>query len=142
MRTGKLVTGTTSNLEGSINDVFEFVKKHKKIIALGELALYTSSFGPAVLKDLAGSNVEVEIYGEKVPLKNLVDNPELIKTIDRRHNYVTPIDILTAYSPPESFKHDITTFSLKHHVKIIDENNVDRSIYFSDIGGDSENLKN
>ncbi|MCK5490737.1 MAG: hypothetical protein KAI67_02740, partial [Candidatus Pacebacteria bacterium] len=85
-KTGKLVTGATSKLEGSVNEAFEFVKKHKKIVSLGELALYASSFGPAVLKDLAGSDIEVEIYGEKVSLKDLADNPKLIETIDRAHN--------------------------------------------------------
>ncbi|MCK5085265.1 hypothetical protein KAK05_00990, partial [Candidatus Parcubacteria bacterium] len=140
-KTGKLVAGTTSKLEGSINEAFEFAKKHKKIVSLGELALYASSFGPAVLKDLAGDDVEVEIYGEKVSLKDLADNPELIETIDRAHNYASPIDILSAYSPPESFSHNDVEFSFKSHDKVIDENNVERLIYFDSIMGNSENLK-
>jgi len=92
-KTGKLVTGTTSKIEGSINEAFEFVKKHKKIVSLGELALYASSFGPAVLKDLAGSDIKVEIYGEEISLKDLVDNPELLKVIDTNHNTNSPLDV-------------------------------------------------
>ena len=140
-KTGKLVTGATSKLEGSVNEAFEFVKKHKKIVSLGELALYASSFGPAVLKDLAGSDIEVEIYGEKVSLKDLADNPKLIETIDRAHNFASPIDILSAYSPPESFIHNDVEFSFASQDEVIDENNVERSIFFDSIMGNSENLK-
>jgi len=136
-KTGKLVTAAPSN----IDKLLKFVGEHKKFVSLSELAIYASSFGPAVLKDLAGDNAKVEIYGEKISLKDLADNPELMKTIDRAHNYATPIDILSAYSPPESFSYNDIEFSLASYNKIIDENNVERMIYFDSITGSSENLK-
>ena len=136
-KTGKLVTAAPS----SIDNLLKFIREHKKLVSLSELAIYAASFGPAVLKDLAGANVEVDIYGEKISLKDLADNPELIQTIDRAHNYASPIDILATYSPLESFKHDITTFAFAHQDKVIDENNIERLIYFDSIGGDTENLK-
>lgn len=124
-----------------IDKIRKFAEKHKKVVSIGQLTLYLSSYGVPVLNALADNDVKVEIYGEKISLKDLAENPELIKTIDRRHNYASPIDILAAYSPPESFKYDITTFSFTHQDKVIDENNVERLIYFSSIGGDLENLK-
>ncbi len=92
-KTGELVTGTTSKLEGSVNETFEFAKKHKKIVSLGELALYASSFGPAVLKDLAGDDVEIEIGNKKISLKDLADDPELLKMIDMKNSINSPLDI-------------------------------------------------
>lgn len=97
-KTGELVTGTTSKLEGSVNEAFEFAKKHKKIVSLGELALYASSFGPAVLKDLAGDDVKVEIYDKKISLKDLVNNPELINEIEQSKSANSPVEIGREFS--------------------------------------------
>lgn len=136
-KTDKLVTATPS----SIDKLLKFVREHKKLVSLSELAIYVSSFGPAVLKDLAGDDVKVEIYGEKISLKNLVDNPELIKTIDRANNYNNPIDILADYSPPESFQYEDIEFSFFANDKINNDNSVEKIIYLWRIDGNPENLK-
>jgi len=70
--TGELVTAAPSN----IDKLLKFTREHKKLVSLSELAIYASSFGPGVLKDLAGDDVKVEINGKKISLKDLADNPE------------------------------------------------------------------
>ncbi len=116
-KTGELVTGTTSKIEGSINEAFEFVKKHKKIVSLGELTLYASSFGPAVLKDLAGNDVKVKIGDQKISLKDLVDNPELLKEIKNGHTNL-PFEIL---NEDQRFKENFESFDIEFSLKVIEE---------------------
>jgi len=81
----------------------EFVGKHQKVISLSELALYLSSYGATAFNFLVNSDAEAEIHGEKISLKDLVDNLELMKEIDQASGINTPIDILQKYHSPENF---------------------------------------
>ena len=65
-----------------IDKLLEFTREHKKIVNLGQLALYFSSFGIPALSVLAEDDAKLEIDGQRIPLKDLADNPELIKEID------------------------------------------------------------
>ena len=130
-KTGKLVMGTTSKIEGSINEAFEFVKKHKKIVSLAELALYASSFGPAVLKNLAGDDVKVELKGEEISLEDLKDNPELIKMIDKSNSTNTPLSIGKEFFSTKSLDCEKVKISLK-------ENFAHSNILYLDIWKNSE----
>lgn len=85
-------------LEASkINKFLEFVGEHKKVISVGELALYLSSYGAPALNFLVNSDCEAEIDGEKISLRDLADNQELVKNIDKLHNSNAPIDIFREY---------------------------------------------
>ncbi len=135
-KTGKLVTGTTSKLEGSINEAFEFAKKHKKVVSLGELALYASSYGAPALNILVDDDVKVEIKGHKISLKDLEKNPELMAEIDRINSQNSPIDILEKY-PSQSFDHfnnnqdNPDSFSILVETEIDENNSAEKTVSFS-----------
>ena len=98
-------------LKASKFDKFlELVRKHKKVVSVGELALYLSSYGMPIINALAENDAKVEIDGEKISLKDLADNPELIKEIDQSRNVNTPVNILQEYFA-EPFVHE--DFSMK-----------------------------
>ena len=120
-----------------INKFLEFVGKHKKVVSVGQLALYLSSYGMPALSALAGDDAKVEIEGEKISLKDLANNPELIKEVDQACNAGTPIDILKAYSPPESFEHNENKLSFDIITKVGDDNSVGKFIFFKDISGNN-----
>lgn len=84
-----------------VDKIRKFAEKHKKVVSIGQLTLYLSSYGAPVLSALADNDVQVEIYGEKISLKDLADNPELIKEIDKLHNSNSPIDIFRDYFDEE-----------------------------------------
>jgi len=135
-KTGELVTGTNSKIERSINEAFEFVKKHKKVVSLGELALYASSYGAPALNFLVDSDVKVEIKGHKISLKDLEKNPGLMTEIDRINSQNSPIDILGKY-PTQSFDHfnnnqdNADSFSILIETKIDENNSAEKTVSFS-----------
>ncbi|MCK5466443.1 hypothetical protein KAI56_03040 [Candidatus Parcubacteria bacterium] len=71
----------------------ESIRKHKKPLALGELSLYLSTLGAPALNFLVDENVKVKISDKEVSLEDLVDNPELIKMIDKCNSTNTPLSI-------------------------------------------------
>ena len=135
-KTGKLVTGTTSKIEGSINEAFEFAKKHKEIVSLGELALYASSYGAPALNFLAEEDVKVEFKGQEISLKDLEKNPEFIVEIDRISSHNSPVDILERY-PSQSFSYpsnnqdDVISFSIFVENEINKNGDMEKTVSFS-----------
>ena len=111
----------------------ESIKKHKKIISLGELALYiSSSYGSAVLKDLAGSDVEIKIGDQKTSFKDLVDNPELLKVIKSGHTNL-PFEIFSE-NEDQRFKEKFESFDIEFSLKVIEKEiengNKEKYVYF------------
>lgn len=121
----------------SIDKIRKFTGEHKKAISVGQLALYLSSYGMPVLNALADNDAKVEIEGEKISLKDLAENPELMKKIDQARSLNSPIDVLKAYSPLENFEHNENEFSFGVAAKIDDDSNVKKFVFFQDIGGNS-----
>lgn len=120
--------------------ITKFIEKHKKAVGFGQLALYLSAFGAPALKEWAEEHATVDIYGVKVSLKDLQDNPELIKKIDRAHGLNSPIDIKAVYEPLGSFEAGGgVKFSFQTHDEVKD-GKTDRFIYFSDILGPSDGI--
>jgi len=75
-----------------------------KVIPMGMLTVYLSSFGSAFLKELAGSEVKLEYGGKHILIKDLVKDPSLMEEIDKDYNeFGNPSD--TAFSP-DSFKYE------------------------------------
>jgi len=89
--------GIIEKAPSSTDKLLKFVKEHKKVISVGQLALYLSAFGSPSLGALAEDDVKVEVEGHKISLKDLVDNMELIKEINQTSNVNAPIDILQEY---------------------------------------------
>ena len=71
----------------------ESIRKHKKPLGIGELSLYLSTLGAPALNFLVDEDVKVELKGEKISLKDLIDDPELIKVIDKGNSTNTPLSI-------------------------------------------------
>ncbi len=114
----------------------EFVGKHKKVVSVGELALYLSSYGVPALSALVNSDAKMKIEGEKISLKDLAENPELIKEIDQASSAGTPIDILKEYSPQGDFScfdsnGDTRVFSISDKTNIKDDNEIERTVHLS-----------
>jgi len=99
----------------SIDKLLKFVREHKKIVSVGQLALYLSSFGSPALSALAGEDAKVKIKGEKISLKDLADNPELIKKVNQTLNL--PIE-----EGQESFSKKLT--GLYEEVKDLPDKNI------------------
>jgi len=116
----------------------EFVSKHKKVVTLGQLALYLSSSGMPVLNALADNDAKVEIEGEEIYLKYLVDNPELIEKIDQASNAGTPIDILREYPTERNFDYGDDgiekSFSIFTETEIGDNNEIKKTASISFLG--------
>ena len=121
----------------SIDKIRKFAEEHKKAIGVGQLALYLSSYGMPVLNALADNDAKVEIEGEKISLKDLAENPELMRKVDQVRSLNSPIDVLKAYSPLENFEHNENEFSFSIATKIDDDSNVKKFVFFQDIGGNS-----
>ena len=127
-----------NTLEASrLNKFLEFVGKHKKVVSVGELALYLSSYGMPIINALADNDAKVEIDGEKISLKDLADNPEFIKKIDQAKNSGTPIDILREYSPTERYfdygddNGFANSFSISAKTEIQNDNEVKKTVSVS-----------
>ncbi|MEA1936583.1 MAG: hypothetical protein U9N04_00535, partial [Patescibacteria group bacterium] len=123
----------------SIDKLLRFIREHKKVVSIGELALYISSFGLPALNALAENDAKVEINGERISLKDLADNPELIKEIDQANNAGTPIDILREYPTEKYFDYgnDDTkkSFSIFTETEVKNNNELKKtvSLSFSDV---------
>lgn len=118
----------------------ETIANHKGKISLAQLGLYLSAFGVPAVKELSGAHdMQVNIYGKEISLEDLAKNPELIKEIDQFHNGNTPIDILKTYQAKE-LEYNNTNLKLGTMVDIGLDNNVQKSIYFANIGGNLNDL--
>lgn len=98
----------------------EFAGKHKRTIILGELALYLSSHGTSAFNFLVNSDFNAEINGEKVSLKDLVDDPELIEVNENIDGaYEDLCDLQKDYDAPanENFEHDGYVLSINSEVR-------------------------
>lgn len=126
-------------LKESTSQFLEFIKKHKGKISIAQLGLYLTAFGSPALKELTGANAKVEIYGKEISLKDLADNPELIKEIGEFHNGNTPVDVLKSWQNKE-FEYNNTAFNFNTKINIGLENTVKKSIYFGDMAGKIEEL--
>jgi len=120
-KTKELVTAEPS----IVDKILKFTREHKKHISLGELVIYLSSFGPAALKDLAGNNAEVEINGEKISLKDLADNPELINEVHFLSEAGNAKSI--------SLEHFNVEFLFKVDTEINPDGNPEKYIYFDEL---------
>ena len=118
----------------------EFIKNNKGEISLAQLGLYLSAFGAPAIKELSGAHdIQLNIYGKEIPLEDLAKNPQLIKEIDEFHNGNTPIDILKSYQA-KALEYNNTILNFNTKVDIGIENTVQKSVYFGDIGGNSESI--
>jgi len=127
----------------SIDEIVEFTNKHNKKVGMGMLLLYLSSFGIPVMEALAKTDASVDVYGEKVSIRDLMDNPELMKNIDRVKNLNSPIGIKAVYEPLGGFEYgNSVKFSFLVNAKVDNDNKIKRSIYFGDILGPVKSLEN
>lgn len=118
--------------------ILKFISERKKIIGLGELALYLSSFGPAVWKDLAASDVKVYVDGGSVSIKDIKENPELMKTIDQAGSSNSPADLVVIFSNMETFEDRDSGISFSFLTRSIEKSEqVDKFVYMSDWSGSS-----
>ena len=98
-----------------LNKFLEFIRKHKKVVSVGELALYLSSYGMPIINALADNDAKVEIEGEKISLKDLADNPELIEGIGQ--NVDSPVE-----AEQEHFSEELA--SIYEKVKDLPDRNI------------------
>ncbi|MFA7169306.1 MAG: hypothetical protein WC178_00410 [Candidatus Paceibacterota bacterium] len=118
-----------------------------RIVPLGMLVLYLSSFGPAFLKDLAGSKAEIRLGTEKITLKALSENISLMEKIDRAHNSGTPLDISIALNQIKKFEANSQedgvdvdfSFDIKEEIK--EDGRVAKTIYMDSYAGNTEDFK-
>lgn len=127
---------------------FDTIKEvvKRKVIPMGMLTVYLSSFGSAFLKELAGSEVKMEYGGKDIAIKDLVKDKELMDNIDRNHASGDPLDIAIFFTPSEKFKGEDTEgqeveFSLVARDKIVGENKVEKMININDESAQSEDIQ-
>jgi len=75
----ELIIAAPSN----VDNLLELVRKHEKVVKIGELALYLSTLGMPAFNALAEDDLKVEIDGQEILLKDLADNTELTKEVSR-----------------------------------------------------------
>lgn len=136
---GKLFKESPTN----VDEIVEFANEHNKTVGVGMLLLYLSSFGVSAMDALAKADASVDVYGEKVSIKDLMDNPKLMKDIEMANNFNSPIWIKAVYEPYGAFEHgDNVKFSFSVNAKIDNNNKMKMSVYIGDILGPIEGLDN
>ena len=80
-----------------VDQLLDFAHKHIKAVNLFQLAIYCSSFGSAVFKDLAGNKAILEVGDHKISLQEIANDPDLMKKISKEGNLMTPLDLSHIY---------------------------------------------
>ncbi|MFA6897474.1 MAG: transglutaminase-like domain-containing protein [Patescibacteria group bacterium] len=126
-RKGKI---TTDSRFPKVKAAIEFVGEHKKVLNLGVLALYLSTFGSGVLKALSGDGAKIimDSDGIKEDAKDSTDNADTLNSMSgvRGENISQALDVLEEFEKDRRLDPEdkdsiglITTQQLMEHPELI-----------------------